>query len=64
VSGMRQVGKSTLLQHLAPLGRRHVTLDEYADLELAQSAPKAFFMKSSEPPSSARRSRHAFSRIP
>ena len=45
VSGMRQVGKSTVLAHSASENRQYVTLDENEDLELAQSAPKAFFLK-------------------
>lgn len=43
VTGMRQVGKSTLLQHLAELSdRRYVSLDDFAQLEAARYNPEAF----------------------
>ena len=42
VTGMRQVGKSTMLRRM--LGdRRYVNLDRYQALDLARQAPDAFF---------------------
>ncbi len=43
VSGMRQVGKSTMLKHLCPDERTYVSLDELQVYELARSARDAFF---------------------
>lgn len=43
VSGMRQVGKSTLLQKLVTEERNYVNLDNSEDYELASNAPSAFF---------------------
>lgn len=43
VSGMRQVGKSSLLSHLAAGNRDYVTLDNMDDLQTAQNAPNFFF---------------------
>lgn len=44
VTGARQVGKSTMLQHLAKgQGRTYVTLDHQADRELARRDPDLFF---------------------
>lgn len=44
VSGARQVGKSTMLEHLAKnQGRTIVTLDNATDRHLAQSDPALFF---------------------
>lgn len=43
LTGMRQVGKSTLLQHVPELaGRRYVSLDDFAQLEAARRNPEAF----------------------
>lgn len=42
VSGMRQVGKSTLLQQLVTEERNYVNLDNSEDYELASNAPSAF----------------------
>lgn len=42
-SGMRQIGKSTLMQHLAEPDRACVTLDSQRELETASRAPEAFF---------------------
>lgn len=43
VTGMRQVGKSTLLRRQPQLaGRRYVSLDDFAQLEAARRAPEAF----------------------
>lgn len=43
LTGMRQVGKSTLLQQQSELkGRRYVSLDDFAQLEAARSNPEAF----------------------
>ncbi|MBQ8089448.1 MAG: ATP-binding protein [Pyramidobacter sp.] len=41
--GQRQVGKSTLLRHIAAAGRRYVTLDDVSALRLAQNDPELFF---------------------
>lgn len=43
VTGMRQVGKSTLLKHLMKGGRRYVNLDKFQVLDLARNAPDVFF---------------------
>ena len=43
VSGMRQVGKSTMLQHLCADGRTHVTLEDFEAEELARNARNLFF---------------------
>ncbi|HVP12959.1 MAG TPA: ATP-binding protein [Phycisphaerae bacterium] len=45
----RQVGKTTLLQHLAKKNRRYVTLDDPTARTLAQSDP-ALFLERYEPP--------------
>ncbi|MEK7790827.1 MAG: ATP-binding protein, partial [Deltaproteobacteria bacterium] len=42
VTGPRQVGKTTVLQHLAEKGRRYVTLDTWEHRQLANSDPKLF----------------------
>ena len=43
VTGMRQVGKSTLLEKAPAFRRRRfVTLDDFAQLEEAQSSPETF----------------------
>lgn len=45
VTGARQVGKSTTLEHLfAHEGYEYVTLDDVIELEIAQRDPKAFFL--------------------
>ena len=43
VSGMRQVGKSTMLQAICEKGRTYVTLDEMEAAELAANARSVFF---------------------
>ena len=44
VTGARQVGKSTMLKHLAEgQGRTVVTMDKAADRELARRDPALFF---------------------
>ena len=44
LTGARQVGKTTMLKHLAEgTGRTYVTLDDIAVRELAQSDPALFF---------------------
>ncbi|MCE7869816.1 ATP-binding protein [bacterium CPR1] len=49
VTGARQVGKSTLLQSHERLGqRRYLTLDDFAQLEAAESNPEAL-LSGSEP---------------
>jgi len=45
VTGPRQTGKSTLLQHLAEPGRKYVSLDNPAIRESAISAPDLFFQR-------------------
>lgn len=45
LTGPRQTGKSTLLQHLAEPGRKYVTLDNPAIRESAVSAPDLFFQR-------------------
>src|SRR5947209_7175720 len=43
ISGMRQTGKSTLLQHESGLGDRlYLSLDDFAQLEAARRDPEAF----------------------
>ncbi len=43
LTGMRQVGKSTLLQHQPELARRrYMSLDDFAQLEAARCDPEAF----------------------
>ena len=49
VTGMRQVGKSTLLQQLSEAERQYITLDNFEDFELASHAPSAFFKQHSLP---------------
>ena len=49
VSGARQVGKTTLLQHLQEERRQYVTLDDPLILALAKEDP-ALFMQRFEPP--------------
>ncbi len=49
VTGPRQVGKTTLLRHLCPSGRRYVTLDDLALRALARSDP-ALFLDRFPPP--------------
>ena len=44
--GPRQVGKTTLLRHLAGEQRDYVTLDDPGTLELAKNDPKLFFSDS------------------
>ena len=43
VSGMRQVGKSTLLGHIG--NRTSVTLDNYRALDIASRMPEVFFQQ-------------------
>ena len=43
LSGMRQVGKSTLFSHLKESERKHINLDDFDFLDLAENAPSAFF---------------------
>jgi len=49
LTGPRQVGKTTLFQHLAKKDRRYVTLDDPGVRALAQSDP-ALFLERFEPP--------------
>ena len=43
VTGARQVGKTTMLKHLAESNRTYVTMDNMMARELAQSDPVLFF---------------------
>ena len=43
VTGARQVGKTTMLKHLAESGRTYVTLDDLMARELAKKDPALFF---------------------
>lgn len=43
VTGARQVGKTTMLKHLAESDRTYVTMDNTMVRELAQSDPVLFF---------------------
>lgn len=50
VTGARQVGKSTMLKHLAEdTNRKYVTMDNIKDRQLAKKDPELFFQKY-EPP--------------
>ena len=48
VTGARQVGKTTMLRHLAD-NRTYVSLDDVDTLELAKTDPKLFFMRYKPP---------------
>ena len=43
VSGPRQVGKTTMLEHIKPQGMSVVTLDDLSERQLARSDPETFF---------------------
>ena len=43
ISGMRKVGKRTLLQYLTTDNRKYVSLGKFEDYELALTSPSAFF---------------------
>ncbi len=49
LTGMRQVGKSTLFEMLKEPGRKYVSLDSFDDRELARNNPTLFIQKY-EPP--------------
>ncbi|MDR1491158.1 MAG: ATP-binding protein [Planctomycetaceae bacterium] len=49
LTGMRQVGKSTLLEMLKTAGRKYVSLDSFDDRTLAKNNP-ALFIQRYEPP--------------
>jgi predicted AAA+ superfamily ATPase len=49
ITGARQVGKTTFLQHLSKGGRTYVTLDDPLVLSLAKDDP-ALFMQRFPPP--------------
>lgn len=49
LSGMRQVGKSTLFSHLKESERKHINLDDFDYLDLAENAPSAFFRQNPLP---------------
>lgn len=42
MTGARQVGKSSLLQHMLPQGMRYVTLDDFQQAEFARNDPLGF----------------------
>jgi predicted AAA+ superfamily ATPase len=49
LTGMRQVGKSTLLEMLRTRERKYVSLDDLSDREIARSSP-ALFIQRYQPP--------------
>ena len=49
LTGPRQVGKTTLLEHLCTSGRRYVTLDDYSLRSIARQDP-ALFLQQFPPP--------------
>lgn len=49
LTGPRQVGKTTLVQHLAEDGRRYVTLDDPILRDLANNDPALFLQRYSPP---------------
>jgi predicted AAA+ superfamily ATPase len=49
VTGPRQVGKTTLLEHLKESGRKYVTLDDLDERALAQKDPALFLQKHPPP---------------
>lgn len=49
VTGVRQAGKSTMLEHFLELGRREVTLDDLDERALAQEDPE-LFLQAHRPP--------------
>ncbi|MDO5473311.1 MAG: ATP-binding protein [Akkermansia sp.] len=49
VTGARQVGKSTMLQHIMPPDMRYVTLDDYAMSDYAKNDPMGFLEEMGEP---------------
>lgn len=49
LTGMRQCGKSTMLEHLAEEGRASVTLDDLQERALAQSDPQLFLQLHESP---------------
>ncbi len=49
LTGARQVGKTTLLEHCAEADRRYVTLDDPDQAELARSDPALFFQRHPPP---------------
>jgi predicted AAA+ superfamily ATPase len=49
ITGPRQVGKTSLLQHIAPAERRYVSLDDMNARSLANSDPALFLQRFSPP---------------
>jgi len=49
VTGMRQIGKTTFLKHVAEPGRKYVTLDNPKDLLLAREDPALFLQRYAPP---------------
>jgi uncharacterized protein len=49
LKGMRQCGKSSLLQHLGGPSRRHVTLDDLRARQTANADPALFFLQHPDP---------------
>ena len=62
VTGARQVGKTTMLKHLAESSRTYVTMDNTMARELAQSDPVLFF-QTYKPPSCLSKSRSFATRV-
>jgi predicted AAA+ superfamily ATPase len=49
ITGMRQVGKTTLLRHISSENRKYVTLDDPKTLSMAKNEPELFFQKYAPP---------------
>lgn len=49
VTGPRQVGKTTILRELSEKNRKYVTLDDFANRQLAKEDPKTFLSKYKPP---------------
>ena len=49
VTGARQVGKSTLLQHMLPAGMKYVSLDDFQLADYARKDPMGFLEQYSSP---------------
>ena len=49
ISGLRQVGKSTLLKHLSDTSRQYVSLDNTAQRLMAKASPSSFFEHNQAP---------------
>ncbi len=49
VTGPRQIGKTTLLQHCLEPSRRYITLDDINERSLAKNDPELFFKRNKPP---------------